>query len=269
MIDEMAMLTAYGDRGDVREALRLLAEILTQGRACLVSVIGLRAGAHPRTSSTSGSCSPPASAWASPLPRHVDMVLGRRRPGTGSAGRRDPRRRGARGDRVRHRPGLSAAGAVPGRPTWPMRRSTSSSPAAHLGPTRRRDRPRAATRRATTTRRRGRRRRAPRHPDGGAVVMRTLDPSRTPEYRAAMTVIVGACTLAALGSVIPAVEYAANVGMAGLVGLAVLVGRRCGCWPGSCANASRTPPTPEPPPPGRPPTSSIARNVSGMPAGVS
>lgn len=40
MIDEMAMLTAYGDRGDVREALRLLAEILTQGRACLVSVMG-------------------------------------------------------------------------------------------------------------------------------------------------------------------------------------------------------------------------------------
>ena len=40
MIDEMAMLTAYGERGDVREALRLLAEILTQGRACLVSVMG-------------------------------------------------------------------------------------------------------------------------------------------------------------------------------------------------------------------------------------
>ena len=45
--------------------------------------------------------------------------------------------------------------------------------------------------------------------------MRTLDPSRTPEYRAAMTVIVGACGLAALGSVIPAVEYAANLGMPG------------------------------------------------------
>ena len=40
MVDEMAMLTAYGDRADVREALRLLAEILTQGRACLVSVMG-------------------------------------------------------------------------------------------------------------------------------------------------------------------------------------------------------------------------------------
>jgi hypothetical protein len=53
--------------------------------------------------------------------------------------------------------------------------------------------------------------------------MRTLDPSQTPEYRALMTVIVGACTLAALGSVIPVVEYAANVGMAGLAVLAVLV----------------------------------------------
>ena len=53
--------------------------------------------------------------------------------------------------------------------------------------------------------------------------MRTLDPSRTPEYRALMTVIVGACTLAALGSVIPVVEYAANVGMASLAVLIVLV----------------------------------------------
>jgi S-DNA-T family DNA segregation ATPase FtsK/SpoIIIE len=33
LIDELAMLTAYGDRGSVREALRLLAEVLTQGRA--------------------------------------------------------------------------------------------------------------------------------------------------------------------------------------------------------------------------------------------
>jgi S-DNA-T family DNA segregation ATPase FtsK/SpoIIIE len=33
VVDELAMLTAYGDRGSVREALRLLAEILTQGRA--------------------------------------------------------------------------------------------------------------------------------------------------------------------------------------------------------------------------------------------
>lgn len=40
MIDELAMLTAYGERADVREALRLLAEILTQGRACLTSVMG-------------------------------------------------------------------------------------------------------------------------------------------------------------------------------------------------------------------------------------
>ena len=53
--------------------------------------------------------------------------------------------------------------------------------------------------------------------------MRTLDPSRTPEYRALMSVIVGACTLAALGSVIPAVEYATNLGLAGLGALALLV----------------------------------------------
>ena len=53
--------------------------------------------------------------------------------------------------------------------------------------------------------------------------MRTLDPSRTPEYRAAMTVIVGACTLATLGSVLPVVEQATNVGMVGLAILALLV----------------------------------------------
>ena len=40
VIDEMAMLTAYGDRAAVREALRLLAEIMTQGRASLFSVQG-------------------------------------------------------------------------------------------------------------------------------------------------------------------------------------------------------------------------------------
>jgi hypothetical protein len=38
-----------------------------------------------------------------------------------------------------------------------------------------------------------------------------------------MTLIVGACTLAALGSVIPVVEHAANLGFAGLVVLGVLV----------------------------------------------
>jgi S-DNA-T family DNA segregation ATPase FtsK/SpoIIIE len=40
LIDELAMLTAYGDRSDVREALRLLAEIMTQGRAARFSVMG-------------------------------------------------------------------------------------------------------------------------------------------------------------------------------------------------------------------------------------
>ncbi len=40
VIDEMAMLTAYGDRTAVREALRLLAEVLTQGRAADHTVAG-------------------------------------------------------------------------------------------------------------------------------------------------------------------------------------------------------------------------------------
>jgi S-DNA-T family DNA segregation ATPase FtsK/SpoIIIE len=40
IIDEMAMLTAYGERSDVRESLRLLAEVLTQGRAADHTVLG-------------------------------------------------------------------------------------------------------------------------------------------------------------------------------------------------------------------------------------
>ena len=40
MIDEMAMLTAYAGRGEVREALALLAEIMTQGRNTLFTVAG-------------------------------------------------------------------------------------------------------------------------------------------------------------------------------------------------------------------------------------
>jgi S-DNA-T family DNA segregation ATPase FtsK/SpoIIIE len=40
MIDELAMLTAYGDRSSVRDALRLLAEVLTQGRAADHTVMG-------------------------------------------------------------------------------------------------------------------------------------------------------------------------------------------------------------------------------------
>ncbi|WP_300014964.1 hypothetical protein [Pseudonocardia sp.] len=75
MIDEMAMLTAYGERGDVREALRLLAEILTQGRACLVSVIGYvqepsKDVIDVRDLFTTRVCLGVTTA------SHVDMVLG-------------------------------------------------------------------------------------------------------------------------------------------------------------------------------------------------
>lgn len=75
MIDEMAMLTAYGERGDVREALRLLAEILTQGRACLVSVMGYvqepsKDVIDVRELFTTRVCLGVTAA------SHVDMVLG-------------------------------------------------------------------------------------------------------------------------------------------------------------------------------------------------
>jgi len=75
MVDEMAMLTAYGDRADVREALRLLAEILMQGRACLVSVIGYvqepsKDIVDVRELFTTRICLGVTAA------SHVDMVLG-------------------------------------------------------------------------------------------------------------------------------------------------------------------------------------------------
>ena len=75
MIDEMAMLTAYGDRADVREAIRLLAEILTQGRACLVAVMGFvqeptKDIVDVRELFTTRICLGVTAA------SHVDMVLG-------------------------------------------------------------------------------------------------------------------------------------------------------------------------------------------------
>lgn len=75
MIDEMAMLTAYGERAEVREALRLLAEILTQGRACLISVVGYvqepsKDVIDVRDLFTTRVCLGVTAA------AHVDMVLG-------------------------------------------------------------------------------------------------------------------------------------------------------------------------------------------------
>jgi S-DNA-T family DNA segregation ATPase FtsK/SpoIIIE len=75
MIDEMAMLTAYGERGDVREALRLLAEILTQARATLTTVMGYvqeptKDVVDVRELFTTRVCLGVTSA------AHVDMVLG-------------------------------------------------------------------------------------------------------------------------------------------------------------------------------------------------
>ncbi|MHA6795827.1 FtsK/SpoIIIE domain-containing protein [Pseudonocardia bannensis] len=74
-IDEMAMLTAYGDRADVREALRLLAELLTQGRACGISVWGYvqepsKDVVDVRELFTTRICLGVTAA------SHVDMVLG-------------------------------------------------------------------------------------------------------------------------------------------------------------------------------------------------
>ncbi len=75
MIDEMAMLTAYGDRSQVREALRLLAEIMTQGRSSLWTVAGFiqeptKDILEIRELFTTRICLGVTAA------SHVDMVLG-------------------------------------------------------------------------------------------------------------------------------------------------------------------------------------------------
>jgi S-DNA-T family DNA segregation ATPase FtsK/SpoIIIE len=75
VIDEMAMLTAYGDRNDVRAAHRLLAECLTQGRAADHTVAGYvqeptKDVVEVRELFTLRLCLAVTAA------SHVDMVLG-------------------------------------------------------------------------------------------------------------------------------------------------------------------------------------------------
>jgi S-DNA-T family DNA segregation ATPase FtsK/SpoIIIE len=74
-IDELAMLTAYGDRQLVREAIRLLALLMTQGRSSLFSVAGFvqepsKDIVEVRELFTSRICLGVTAA------SHVDMVLG-------------------------------------------------------------------------------------------------------------------------------------------------------------------------------------------------
>jgi S-DNA-T family DNA segregation ATPase FtsK/SpoIIIE len=75
VIDEMAMLTAYGERNDVRAAHRLLAECLTQGRAADHTVAGYvqeptKDVVEVRELFTLRLCLAVTAA------SHVDMVLG-------------------------------------------------------------------------------------------------------------------------------------------------------------------------------------------------
>ncbi|MDQ2709321.1 MAG: cell division protein FtsK [Actinomycetota bacterium] len=74
-IDELAMLTAYGKREHVREALRLLAVIMTQGRSTLFTVLGFlqepsKDILEVRELFTSRICLGVTAA------SHVDMTLG-------------------------------------------------------------------------------------------------------------------------------------------------------------------------------------------------
>jgi len=135
MIDEMAMLTAYGDRGDVREALRLLAEILTQGRACLISVMGCvqepsKDVIDVRELFTTRVCLGVTAA------SHVDMVLGDGARERGALADEIPWRPRARRHRLRHRLHVAAAVPVPGRVRLRRRDRRTGRALPPMGPTR-------------------------------------------------------------------------------------------------------------------------------------
>lgn len=213
MIDEMAMLTAYGDRGDVREALRLLAEILTQGRACLVSVMGYvqepsKDVIDVRELFTTRVCLGVTAA------SHVDMVLGDGAV-TWGAGRRDPRRRGPRRDRVHRRRRLPAPGPVPRR-LRVRRGDRRTGRALHPVGTARGRHPDAPPRRRRLRRGRGRRR------VGGCGM------SPAAEYRALARILAVTFAAGAVSSIggIPGYRTAAVVLAAALGWLVVAIVRR-------------------------------------------
>ena len=217
----------------------------------------------PRTSSTSASCSPPASAWASPPPPtstwcSATAPANAARWPTRSPATKPTRASGSSstpGSRlpVRFRAAYVADDEIDELVT---RCATWARPGDVIDLAQRRDDRRPATTTRTTT--------APRVPRWGCGRDAHPRPHPTPEYRAAMTVIVGACTLAALGSVIPAVEYADQRRDGRARHPRRCSWSCCGCWCGSCANASRTPPTPAPPPPGAPPTSAPHDRPAGL-----
>ena len=133
IIDELAMLTAYGDRSSVREALRLLAEVLTQGRAA-----DLRGGV--RAGTLQGRRRRPRTVRHPDLPRRHRRRARRhgprrRRPRQRRTGRRDPRRpRTTPGSGSSSTPAPASPSASA--PDWsPTPTSPSSPPPAHPAPT--------------------------------------------------------------------------------------------------------------------------------------
>ena len=238
MIDELAMLTAYGDRSTVRDALRLLAEVLTQGRAADHGVAGYvqeptKDVVDVRELFDTRICLGVTAA------SHVDMALG--------DGARD---RGALADEIPGDPAhagigfvidtgsrLPSGSAPAGSPT-PT--STTSPPAAHPGTTPRHEgevvpfpAPPPPTAPAAPARRGGR-------------VMNTDTsqrprPHRPPPSSPRLVGLAGSapCStplLAAIGTPSSVVPLA-------LAGLAVSRRRSAGGWPAGCGSAARTPPT--------------------------
>ena len=132
------MATAYGDRSTVREALRLLAEILTQGRAADCSVMAFvqepsKDVVDVRDLFTTQICLGVTAA------SHVDMALGDGARDRGALADEIPGDPAPRRDRVRHRPRLPPARPVPRRLGH---RHRHRRPRHHLRPRH----PRAATR---------------------------------------------------------------------------------------------------------------------------
>ena len=222
MIDELAMLTAYGDRSLVREALRLLAEILTQGRAADHGVAGYvqepsKDVVDVRELFDTSICLGVTAA------SHVDMALG--------DGARD---KGALADEIPGDPEHAGIGfaIAPGsrlpvrlRAGWsPTPTSTNSCapapPAPYRGAS---DGRRGGTGRAThlialpAPERRRRRAR------GGVRVMTTRDltAGRTREANTITAVLAAPCGLACAGTVIPGLDQAVTLVLLALAALAL------------------------------------------------
>ena len=252
VIDELAMATAYGDRSTVREALRLLAEILTQGRAADCSVMAFvqepsKDVVEVRDLFTTKICLGVTTAV------HVDMALGDGARDKGALADEIPGDEAHAGIGFAIAPGSRLpvrlrAGLVTDRDIAEL--VATCAPGTH--PSDGDERQWGGTGRATHLvalpspshqhrRHNGRTERRARHDHP-----RSHRPPIAPADREATlitAVLALPCGLACAGSVIPGLD---DIVTTVLCGLAALACSRwsCGGWPAGCGNAAKTRPTP-------------------------